>query len=155
MWPPGWEGVWGRMDTCICMTESLGCSPKMITTLLIGYTPIQNKKFQKSHHCYHFSEYISKEHILFQFTNDLWCQSIIYKDIYIYIHVYKFVLTWAYICYTDFCKSIYNSPYATPYITICLSSMHEDVKIKYCFAYFVFWLIIWNINERRKETWSV
>ena len=30
------------MDTCICMAESLHCSPETITTLLIGYTPIQN-----------------------------------------------------------------------------------------------------------------
>ena len=34
--------VWGRMDTCICMTESLHCSPETATTLLIFYTPIQN-----------------------------------------------------------------------------------------------------------------
>ena len=31
-----------RMDTCICMAESLHCSPETITILLIGYTPIQN-----------------------------------------------------------------------------------------------------------------
>ena len=37
---------WGRMDTCICMAESLHCSPANITTLLIGYTPVQNKKFK-------------------------------------------------------------------------------------------------------------
>ena len=37
-------GVWGRMDTCICMAESLCCSPETITTLLMGYTLIQNKK---------------------------------------------------------------------------------------------------------------
>ena len=35
--------VWGRMDTCICMAESLCCSPENITTLLIGHSPIQNK----------------------------------------------------------------------------------------------------------------
>ena len=29
---------------CICMAESLCCSPETITTLLIGYTPVQNKK---------------------------------------------------------------------------------------------------------------
>ena len=29
------------------MTESLLCSPETITTLLIGYTLIQNKKFNK------------------------------------------------------------------------------------------------------------
>ena len=41
------RGVWERMDTCICMAESLCCSPETITTLLIGFTPIQNKKFLK------------------------------------------------------------------------------------------------------------
>ena len=30
--------VWGRMDTCICLAESLHCSPET-TTLLVGYTP--------------------------------------------------------------------------------------------------------------------
>ena len=29
------------MDTCICMAEFLCCSPETITTLLIGYAPIQ------------------------------------------------------------------------------------------------------------------
>jgi len=33
------RGVWGRMETCICMADSLCCSPETITTLLIGYTP--------------------------------------------------------------------------------------------------------------------
>ena len=33
----------GRMDTCICMAESLQCSLETITTLLTGYAPIQNK----------------------------------------------------------------------------------------------------------------
>ena len=41
----------GRMDTCVCMAESLCCLPETITILLIGYTPIyfitQNKKFLK------------------------------------------------------------------------------------------------------------
>ena len=36
---------WGRMDTHVCMTESLCWSPETITTLLIGFIPIQNKKF--------------------------------------------------------------------------------------------------------------
>ena len=29
--------VWGRVDTCVCMAESLCCSLETITTLLIGY----------------------------------------------------------------------------------------------------------------------
>ena len=32
------------MDTCTCMAESLHCSPETITTLLIGYIPIENQK---------------------------------------------------------------------------------------------------------------
>ena len=32
------RGVWKRMDTCICMAESLCCSPETTTTLLISYT---------------------------------------------------------------------------------------------------------------------
>ena len=36
-----------RMDTCICMAESLHSSLEAITTLLISYTPIQNKKLKK------------------------------------------------------------------------------------------------------------
>ena len=40
------KGVWGRMDTCICMAESFHCSPETTTTLLISYTPIQNKKLK-------------------------------------------------------------------------------------------------------------
>ena len=37
----------GRLDKCIRMAESLCCSPEIIITLLIGYIPIQNKKFKK------------------------------------------------------------------------------------------------------------
>ena len=41
------SGVWGRVDTCIHMAESLHYSPETITTLLFGHTPTQNKKFLK------------------------------------------------------------------------------------------------------------
>ena len=37
------RGVWGRIDTCICMTEFFCYSPETNTRLLIGYTAIQNK----------------------------------------------------------------------------------------------------------------
>ena len=36
--------VWGRMVICICMAESPHISPETVTTLLIGYTTMQNKK---------------------------------------------------------------------------------------------------------------
>ena len=41
------RGVWERMDTCICMAESLCCPPETIKTLLTGYNPIGNKIFLK------------------------------------------------------------------------------------------------------------
>ena len=37
----GGRAIWGRIDTCTWMTESIHCSPETITTLLISYT--QNK----------------------------------------------------------------------------------------------------------------
>ena len=48
---PSSLGGRGRMDTCICMVESLCYALERISTLSIGYTPIQNKvlknKFQE------------------------------------------------------------------------------------------------------------
>ena len=44
---PVGRGVWGRMDTHIWMAESLHCSPETMTTSLISYTLIQNKKLKK------------------------------------------------------------------------------------------------------------
>ena len=50
---PAWMGgeIWGRMDTCAYMAESLHCSSESITSLLIGYSPIQSvfgvKKYNK------------------------------------------------------------------------------------------------------------
>ena len=41
------RGVWRRMDACISMAESLCCPPESITTLLIGYVPIENKNLKK------------------------------------------------------------------------------------------------------------
>ena len=40
------RGVWGRMDTCICMAESLLCPHETVTSLL-RYTTIQNKTLKK------------------------------------------------------------------------------------------------------------
>ena len=40
-------GFWRRVDTCTGISESLGCSPETTTTLLTGYSPIQNKKVLK------------------------------------------------------------------------------------------------------------
>ena len=44
----GWmRGIWGRVDTCICMAEFLYCLPETITILLIGYTPYKIKSLKK------------------------------------------------------------------------------------------------------------
>ena len=49
MWQPGGEGNLGENGYMyICMAESLCCAPVIITTLLIGYTPMQNKNFFKN-----------------------------------------------------------------------------------------------------------
>ena len=40
------RGVWGSMDTCVCLAESLCCSPKTIIIYLIGYTSIPVELFQ-------------------------------------------------------------------------------------------------------------
>ena len=37
------RGFGGGMGTCVCMAESLHCSPETITTWLIYYTQIQIK----------------------------------------------------------------------------------------------------------------
>ena len=36
MWQPGWEGSWGRTDTCICVAEFFCCPSETITALLIS-----------------------------------------------------------------------------------------------------------------------
>ena len=41
------EEFWGRVDTCVSMAESHCCASETITTLLVGYIPVQNKKFFK------------------------------------------------------------------------------------------------------------
>ena len=46
MWQPGWEEVWERMDTCICMAESLCCPSETITMLLVGYSPYKIKSYK-------------------------------------------------------------------------------------------------------------
>ena len=40
-----YEQSFGENGSCICIAESLHSSPEIITALLIGYTPVQNKKF--------------------------------------------------------------------------------------------------------------
>ena len=40
MWKHEWEGLGERMDTYICLAESLCCPLGTVTTLFIGYTPI-------------------------------------------------------------------------------------------------------------------
>ena len=45
------RGVWGRMDTCVCMVEFPRCSPEIITALLIDCTPIQIKKQKDQGDC--------------------------------------------------------------------------------------------------------
>ena len=41
------RGLWRRMDPWVCMTKSLCCPLETATTLLMGYTSVQNKKLKK------------------------------------------------------------------------------------------------------------
>ena len=41
-------GFWGRMDPCICLAESLCCTPETITTFLVSYTQYKIKSFKRS-----------------------------------------------------------------------------------------------------------
>ena len=41
------RGACERMDTRVCVAESLHCSPETLRPWLISYTPAQNKKFKK------------------------------------------------------------------------------------------------------------
>ena len=45
MHQPGWEGLWGRMAACIWLSP-FALHLKLPPTLLIGYTPVQNKMFK-------------------------------------------------------------------------------------------------------------
>ena len=40
------SGVWGRIDSCICMAESLSFLPETMTTLLIGCTQYKIKSLE-------------------------------------------------------------------------------------------------------------
>ena len=42
----GGMGVWGTVDTGICMAEALCCLPKTITILLLGYASMCAKSLQ-------------------------------------------------------------------------------------------------------------
>ena len=61
-----WRRVWGRMDICIYIWLNLfSCSSETIITLLIGYTPIQNQRFNTHTHTHtHTHTCYSAWHVL-------------------------------------------------------------------------------------------
>ena len=58
------RGVWGRMDTCICMTESPYCPPETSITLLIDSPPVENKKLEEKKRLRDPAESMVKTNIL-------------------------------------------------------------------------------------------
>ena len=46
LWQPGWEWGLGGEWMHVYLAEFLHCSHETIAIFLIGYTPIQNKKFK-------------------------------------------------------------------------------------------------------------
>ena len=45
------RGIWGTMDTCISMTESLRCKPETITTLFVNQLYLSTEKKVLIQHC--------------------------------------------------------------------------------------------------------
>ena len=56
------EGIGGSMDTCICIAGFLHCSSETIITLLMCYTPIQNKKFIMKKNNVHILNFLVAKH---------------------------------------------------------------------------------------------
>ena len=63
----GRGGEW--IHTCMCTAESPCCSPEAVTTLLIGYTSIQNKGL------FFFLFYLFIYLFILNFTCLIWCQT--------------------------------------------------------------------------------
>ena len=38
------RGVWGRMDTCVCMVECFCCSPETVTKLFVNQLYLKRKQ---------------------------------------------------------------------------------------------------------------
>ena len=70
------------MDTCICMAETLHCSPETIITLLTGNTPGQNKKVFKKITLYKWNHIVCTCLILVFLTqhNSLEMNQIVYVN---------------------------------------------------------------------------
>ena len=55
------RGIWGTVDTRVCVAESLCCPLETIMMLLIGYTSIETVKFffflKKDKNKQHFKKY--------------------------------------------------------------------------------------------------
>ena len=65
------------MDTCMCVAESPCYSPETITTLLIGYTPIQKKSWKKKFRPKKREEFAAKEGAISSLSGRLpKCQSV-------------------------------------------------------------------------------
>ena len=73
----GGRGVWGRTNTHLCTAESFCCPLETIATLLIPYTPIQNKKF------FFFLKFIlkkKKKKITRKICPNCWVENILCSD---------------------------------------------------------------------------
>ena len=63
----------GELDTWIHMAESLHCSSEIITTLLISYAPVQNKKFKKTWENFFKKESFHKLSLIYSFSTVILC----------------------------------------------------------------------------------
>ena len=87
------RGVWGRMDTNICMAGSLHCSPETITTLLVIWL-YPNTKFK-----------------VLKTNKKSWLEKGNQMPSRFYALFYD-------CCYAHFCKNIPNKPIKSSYILV-------------------------------------
>ena len=75
------------MDTRICMAQFLHCSPEIVTSLFISYTPTQNKKLKKSDS--KVFELSNQKHEIIIYSDgekafgghqEFWCQDVYYTS---------------------------------------------------------------------------
>ena len=124
------RGVWGRMDTCVSMAESLFCSPETITTLLIGYTPIQSNKYKKKRkekvflfvHCFSSSYYLITlaQHFL----------HMIYPGLDLQVHSYYWAVSLKFMCNIQ--HFLLKFFFSLLFIIICLYSSEMCTETGTC-----------------------
>ena len=169
------QGIWGRMDTCTCMTESLCYSPGSVTTFLIGYPPVQNEKLlfflivyicqSPSSNWSHtpldpwyangFSLHLC---VSFCFANKLAYTSFSRRHSYTFIYIFVFLflsyftlltISWSTWCLTV--DSVINTwDWDTQFGKIVLEEQQCNCELSSCLCVLTSWIYIYILCEDQK-----